>query len=314
MKIQRPSHIREAIFTAISLGLVLIAQSASAQIYDQCLPGQMCTIIGGPGHYEPERPHWPGDRPQYPAPQPGYERARDIYINAGVQNQSLDLLRLANISLINDRGAQITRVEVQSQNGPRAVLSLTANGRIEAQSYGAIYTSQLIPRNALIIGQNVSQLLLQVQGRALIQTIRVYLRGGGYNPYPPPNPWPQPNPPPYPQPPYPPHPGQNMINLDRFVNVHVSGQSSVELGNLVGLGAYPGYRIQAITIQGRTLNGYSTQAKLLINGLVSNYLSLTANSTAQTIYPSQNVGVNSLVLWVNDTSVVERVQIQLVRY
>jgi len=264
-----------------------------------------------PGPQRPDRPHQPDypqypyepnrpDRPDYPnyPNQPNYPNSdrRDIYVNRRVQNEHLDLLRLAGLDSWSDRGAVIESVEVIAQPGAvQSSLSLNADGYIVAsQNYPSSYNT-LYPNRNLVIGQNLNQLSLGVRGVLYIDRIIVNVRNGSYNPPPPP-------------PPY------GDVTAPGYVNQVYYSNTTLDLIRITNLRQYRGYRVTAVTVRGRSNSNGS--ARVVINGVVAGRVDLTYGGDTVSMPINAVVGqnLNSLNLQIVPTSQIDSVEVVLSRY
>lgn len=307
-------------FSRIILALLVMSCGASMTYADDgaiggiCRVGEPCNNFpGGPGNggidpspYDPPReapPGYPGQPgyPGYPNQPPQPRDRKEVYLGQYFRDQDVNLLSLFNMNVWNDRGLQIESVEVMTQPGDRVSLSLLADGYLVAsQNYPSYYVT-LTPNRALILGETLrSQLSLAVRGKLYIERVAVNFRRS-YNP------------------PYPPNPGQDQIVLQGSVYQSFYGPGSIDINRITNLGAYRGYRLADVIVNGRSLNmNGQSSAQLLVNGMIEGQLYFYSYEQGQTIRPYRSYVVgqnlNSVTLNVSGNVSVSTIQVRLTRY
>ncbi len=268
-----------------------------------------------PSPYDPQPPHQPGrpgvGRPQRPPrpqpplpphpPRPGYGDRREIYVGQQMWDQSLDLMRLLNLWSSSGSSIQSVEIWLRPQN-TYGNLQLMADGFVE-DAQGA-YSSVVVlnPRRQLVIGSNVRNLFLNVQGRAYVDRIVVFLgSGSGAYPYPGPGP----------------APIADEVVLPLYFGNIFQAPSLLEILNASGASQYAGYRLQSITIYGQAM-AYRAGVQILANGNLMGKVELANFASAQIFYPNYQLIVGnhlySLDVITDGSLRLDRVEIRLTRY
>jgi len=188
-------------------------------------------------------PRIPGPRDQYdpypPPPAPGipvpdhssgaYGRteSKTAYFYRQVINGRLNLRDLAGIGSYY-HGYSVESVEVEIQSDYNTQVSLLLDGRLDASAYSPQGRILLRPQYRAVIGQDLTNLLLDIRGRAHIQTVTVHLRQESYG-----------------GPGYPGH----TIDVPVYLNRHLSGDARLDVGMHLDMNRYRGYRLQSIEVQ-----------------------------------------------------------------
>jgi hypothetical protein len=241
--------------------------------------------------YIPENPPQYPPNPGYPGyPGPGLER-REVVINRYMTNERLDL------GLYLERGISVESVEVWMNNSYNtyANLNLLVDGLVEDSRSGVNSLVTLLPRRPVFMDAYSRRLQLEVSGQIYVSRLVITYRRGGA--LPPPN--------------------NGSFELSQFVNRQFVGLSSLDIGSLVSLHLYRGYRVMSVAIQGSSAAGHG-RVEILANGLGQGGAQiLPIYSTLATFYvgsPSLiGYDLNSLSLRMNGNIHIERVIVRVSR-
>lgn len=175
----------------------------------------------------------PGPRDQYdpgpPAPgvRPGQLERRTVYFGQQVVNGRLNLRDLVGIDSFY-HGYSVESVELEIQSDYNTQVSLLMDGHLDSSAYSPQGLVILRPRYRAIIGENLTNLLLDVRGRVYIHTVTINLRKESYG--------------------RPDHPGYTT-DIPVYLNLRLSGNNRVDVGMYLDMYRYRGYRLQAIEVQ-----------------------------------------------------------------
>lgn len=247
-----------------------------------------------PSYPYPSQPPY-NPPPSYPPSNPGYgTETRRIYIGRSVYNEQIDLRYLAGLNTGYYSGSEIVAVRANLRpNSPgTTVAQLLVDGRIQAQQVNPGYQLSLYPNSgSVVLDRNARDVRLTFSGGTYIDEIQIDVRSnGGYNP--------------------PPNPGYGR-NIDLNVYRSMRGNDRLDIGSLVNLSAYRGYRIQQVIVTGRAT--YQTSfVNLLINSFNAGQIQLVSGySQSQSIYlsnqPMIGQGADSIVLYTSGDMTIERV-------
>lgn len=227
----------------------------------------------------------------------GRQEQKVIYINRHMSNETLHLRQLAGIGE-NYRGYTVESVIVDvRRSGPRAEVSLLADGRMEETAYSPQGRVQLRPRFRAVLGEDIRTLQLEVRGNAEIGSITINLVDGDS----------------YGRPDRPDRPGRG-IEVPLSVSRRMYGNDRLDLTQYVDMYRYRGHRIEAIEIEATPV--YNTALlDLVINGFNQGQtLQIDRYGSRQTIHPQNAVlgmGADSLVLYTRGDLDIRRVTLRL---
>lgn len=236
----------------------------------------------------------PSPAPYYPPSNPGYgSETRRIYIGRSLYNEQIDLRYLAGLNSGYYSGSEIVavRATLRPTYSGTTVAQLLVDGRIQAQQVNPGYQLSLYPNSgSVVLDRNARDVRLTVSGGTYIDEIQIDIRSnGGYNP----------------------PPSNGGRNIDISVYRNMRSQDRLDVGSLINLSAYRGYRIQQVIITGRA--SYQTSfVSLLINSFNAGQIQMVSGySQSQSIYlsnqPMIGQGADSIVLYTNGDMVIERV-------
>ena len=246
--------------------------------------------------YPSQPPYYPPSNPPYnPPSNPGYgSETRHIYLGRSVYNEQIDLRRLAGLNSGYYSGFEIVavRATLRPTTPGTTVAQLLVDGRIQAQQVNPGYQLSMYPQASIVLDRNARDVRLAISGGTYIDEIEIEVRSnGGYNP-----------------PPSNPGYGRNIeVNVYRSMR----GNDRLDIGSLVNLSAYRGYRIQQVIITGRAT--YQTSfVSLLINSFNAGQVQMVSGySQAQSIYlsnqPTIGQGADSIVLYTSGEMTIEHV-------
>ena len=277
-----------------SLAIFFAGFEAQAQFHNPNRPPIFNPRPGHPGH--PGFPGHPGHGggpvlpPSYNPPQYGTQK-REIFVNRYMQNERMDL------NLFLERNIAVDSVEVWTNNQYNSYsnLNLLVDGMLEDSRSVYSGVTMLFPRRPVEMGFNISRLLsLEVRGVVFVDRIVVNFRRFV-------------------------NPGPNPGGFDLSMNVNqfFQGFNSLDLGQLVNLQQYRGFRVSSVMIQGSSLRGHG-QINVLANGFSQGGAQiLPVYSTAATFFMTNQSTIgfdlNSLVLQMQGNITIERVVIRVVR-
>ena len=211
-----------------------------------------------------------------------------------VYNEQIDLRRLAGLNSGYYSGFEIVavRATLRPTTPGTTVAQLLVDGRIQAQQVNPGYQLSMYPQASIVLDRNARDVRLAISGGTYIDEIEIEVRSnGGYNP-----------------PPSNPGYGRNIeVNVYRSMR----GNDRLDIGSLVNLSAYRGYRIQQVIITGRAT--YQTSfVSLLINSFNAGQVQMVSGySQAQSIYlsnqPTIGQGADSIVLYTSGEMTIEHV-------
>ena len=275
-----------------------------------------------PGGY-PGQPDIP-DYPNLPGYDDGQEDTRSIYLGRSVNNEVLDLRRLAGLGT-QYRGWEVVSVRGKTRpNSPyTTTVQLLADGRNVATQVNPGKRINLQPSQRIVLG-STRELEMYINGSTFVDEIVIELRqSSGSHPQPPQYPdypgYPgQPHePPPYPGNPYPGNPGYGQQNLDLWINRSTYGNDRIDLGMYFNMQQYRGYKIEQVIVHAQAQNNVAL-ADLLVNGFNQGTLQFDRYSQSQSLYlnqrPEIGVQASSLVLYTRGNMNVQRVTLVLSRY
>lgn len=247
-----------------------------------------------PNFVRPGEDHRPPayNPPPYQPPTSGMQR-QDIFVGRYMQNERMDL----NYYL--DRRIVIERVDVllRNQMNMRANISLLANNRVEDSRSALSNLVTLIPRRPISLDEYQGSFVqLEVMGQAYVDRVVVYFRTSNMNP-PPSNP--------------------GGYDLSARVNRLFQGFNTLEIGQLVNLYQYRGYRVQSVTILGSSMQGRG-QVSVRANGFAQGAEQIlpiyNANLTFFVFNPSQiGIDLNSLTLQMQGNITIDQVVVRVIR-
>lgn len=253
-----------------------------------------------PSNPPPQNPPYyppPSPPPYYPPSNPGYgSETRHIYLGRSVYNEQIDLRYLAGLNSGYYSGSEIVAVRATLRpNSPgTTVMQLLVDGRIQAQQVNPGYQLNLYPNaGSVVLDRNARDVRLTVSGGTYIDEIQIDVQsnGGGYNP-PPSN------------------PGYGQ-NIDVSVYRNMRGNDRLDIGSLVNLSNYRGYRVLQVIVTGRA--SYQTSfVNLMVNSFNAGQVQMVSGySQSQSIYlnnqPMIGQGADSLVLYTSGDMTIERV-------
>ncbi len=234
-----------------------------------------------------------------PAPIGDWDR-REVYLNAYMSNEGLDLLAVTGIDTYRERGQMVESVEITfSQLTSETTFQLyTENETLDAQ-LAIGHSTLLIPQKVTLVGVNMNSLSLWVDGGAVIEKIAVNLSHETYNRAP--------------------SPAQNVVYLPANLMQNFNGQSTVDLFSLAGLNQYRGYRLQSVTIQGSSLSSGGASAQVLADLNFIGYLTFESRGTdVQQMYPQNKMiigqNLNRLRLMIPDATRIDWIELRVSRY
>ena len=273
-----------------------------------------------PGGF-PGQPHEPG-YPNLPGYDDSQSDTRSIYLGRSVNNEVLDLRRLAGLG-VQYRGWEVVSVRGKTRpNSPyTTTVQLLADGRNVATQVNPGKRINLQPTQRIVLG-STRELEMYINGSTFVDEIVIEIRDtqGGSHPQPPQYPgYPgQPHePPPYPGNPYPGNPGYGQQNLDLWINRSTYGNDRIDLGMYFNMHQYRGYRIEQVIVHAQAQHNVAL-ADLLINGFNQGTLQFDRYSRAESLYlhqrPEIGVQASSLVLYTRGNMNVQRVTLVLSRY
>lgn len=197
---------------------------------------------------------------------------RTIYMNQYVSNQMLDLRYLAGIEYgYSGYYVEAVTVELGSQ-GFGSTMRLLVNGIAQDAVYSPTSYVTLYPRYAMQLDDEISSLVLHVEGQAWIRQIHVHLRPGylgfpGYN---------EGN--------YIPDTGGGQLHLPLEIYERHYDQEALELNQYVDLERYRGYRLIAVEVDVET-HFSAAKLSLLIDGMIYGEVYAGGENTL-TIFPT----------------------------
>lgn len=249
-----------------------------------------------------ERERDRGERP------PRYEEddnstiTESIYIGRWTRDEWIDLDRLAGI-ISRNQGRELSHVEVIVQDSIRGSrVGLVINGMTTDQQE-ARYSPELHPSSRQrVLGYDIRSLQLRTNGQVYISEVRVVIDSQYSNN-------PGPFPPPQPRPPV----GDRTI--DRTVNVNMYGSDRLDLGQIIHLGQYKGWRVSAVTLDMEALSrrGVAT-AELLVNSFSQGRANVSSRRQTTFNITGENTigrGFDSLMLYTQGDLRVNRVTLHL---
>lgn len=214
---------------------------------------------------------------------------REIFVGRYMQNERMDL------NMFLDQNIEVQFIDVSTTNSYNsyANVSLLVDRMIEDSRSGASGLFTLFPRRPVSLDMYSNRLLtLEVNGQIYVDRIVVnFRRSVGQNP--------------------------GGFDLSTIVNRSFQGFNSLDIGQMVNLYQYRGYRVTSVIVQGSSLVGRG-QVEVLANSFSQGGVQFlpTYSSTASFFVsnPSQiGFDLNSLVLRMQGNITIERVIVRVVR-